>query len=327
LKVAYCILPFLLLALLATPVSAWTSGSTTGEWVLADRDHFIRNGTGVSGHAEWNAPVDAFNGYWFMLNNVTWKNYREWHQFSTINDFDIKINITSSTGSMLVITHLHGATDIFGLLNTFHVSVGASCNATSWDQVSLTTPTFAAYGWDLTGWNPEEFQLFIIPQSDKTQLTWVWNVNGKNVAYTMYCNSVLSGATAAVTLIYEHKGDGYAEGYVADSFTLPSLPPYEDFKTGVAGWISEVLGIDLSQAAAILTSIVVLFFAVVRMTIPLLGAIVFLWIMDTIFTAVTTGEVRLIGDMFLRIYEMLMAIWRTLVGIIETIWDLITFWS
>jgi hypothetical protein len=37
--------------------------------------------------------------------------------------------------------------------------------------------------------------------------------------------------------------------------------------------------------------------------------------------------VRLIGDMFLRIYEMLMAIWRTLVGIIETIWDLITFWS
>jgi len=86
-----------------------------------------------------------------MLNNVTWKNYREWHQFSTINDFDIKINITSSTGSMLVITYLYGATDIFGLLNTFHVSVGASCNATSWDQVSLTTPTFAAYGWDLTG--------------------------------------------------------------------------------------------------------------------------------------------------------------------------------
>jgi len=60
----------------------------------------------------------------------------------------------------------------------------------------------------------------------------------------MYCNSVLSGATAAVTLIYEHKGDGYAEGYVADSFTVPSLPPHENFKTGVTGWISEVLGID-----------------------------------------------------------------------------------
>jgi hypothetical protein len=303
-----------------------TGASPPGPSEGFDRTHILVNSTGGTTSTQFRTNVSDFNGYWFMLNNVTVINYRDWWDFETSNTLWIRLNISTAAGRALVVTKLQGGTSLFGLLNTFHVSVGASSNATSWEQVPITTPTFVAYGIEVTGWNPEEFQLFVIPESGQTRLVWIWNVNGKNVAYAVYCPVVLDGASE-ITLEYVHEGKGYFEGYVSDSFTLPSLPPYEDFRTGMAGWMSEVLGIDLSQAAAILTSIVVLFFAVVRMTIPLLGAIVFLWIMDTIFTAVTTGEVRLIGDMFLRIYEMLMAIWRTLVGIIETIWDLITFWS
>lgn len=302
------------------------SGEPTPPSESFDRTHILVNSTGGRTSTQFTTSVDDFNGYWFMLNNVTVINYRDWWDFETFNTLWIRLNITTATGSCLAVTELKGGTSLFGLLNTFHVSVGASSNATSWDQVPITTPTFVAYGFEVTGWNPEEYQLYIIPQSNQTKIVWVWNVNGKNVAYTINCPVVLDGASQ-IALEYVHEGKGYFEGYVSDSFTLPALPPYEDFKTGTAGWISNMLGIDLGQAAAILSSIVVLFFAVVRMTIPLLGAIVFLWIMDTIFTAITTGEVRLIGDMFLRIYEILMAIWRTLVGIIQAVWDMITFWS
>lgn len=319
-------LPILLLALVAAPVSAWTPGATSGNWTVIERNHFVRNGTGISGYAQWHQTVTDFNGYWLMLHNVTWQNYREWWQFDSANVFYITIKIEASNGTVYAVTKLQGRTDLFGLLNTFHVSVGASDNATAGSQVPLTTPSFMVYNIEMTGWNPEEFQLFVIPESNRTKLVWIWSVGGKNVAYTTYCNAILNG-TAHVALVYEHDGDGFAEGRVTDSFTLPPLPMHEGFKAGVAGWLSELIGIDLAEVMATLLSIVAFFFAVVKMTIPLLGAIAFFWVVDTIFTAITTGQVRLIGDMFLRIYDFVRAIWQTIVSIAQLIWDFITFWS
>lgn len=310
----------------ATPVFGWTHFSTSGDWVECERYHFIRNGTGIAGTAEWNNTVANFSGYWFMLHNVTWENYREWWQFDTAHEFYIRVKIETCCGTVFVVTRLGGRTDIFGLMNTFHVSVGASSNVSTWDQVPLTIPSFSTYGWDVAGWNPEEFQLFIIPEGGQTRIVWLWTVGEKNIAYTTVLLFEID-PSAAVTLTYEHSGDGYAEGWVSDSFTLPSLPSYEDIKSGWIAWLSNALGIDLGAAIATLLAMVKLFFEVVKITLPLLGAIVFFWIMDTIFTAVTTGQVRLIGDMFLKIYDIIISIWRTLVNIIDTIWDLITFWS
>lgn len=324
-KTAYAVLPILLLALVAAPVCCWTPVTTSGDWALIERDHFIKEGDN-SGYAEWTENVADFGGYWLMLHNVTWENYREWWYFWTYNDVYIKLEFETSGGTVMAVTKLHGATDFFGGLNTFHVSVGASTEATSWDQVPLIVPSFAYYGLDVTGWNPEEFQLFVKPEANQTKLVWMWTVGDRNVAHTVVCPVVLDGP-ATVTLIYEHSGYGYAEGYVGDSFTVPAMPPYEDFRSGWMEWLSHAIGIDLGAAISTLLIIVRLFFEAVRLTVPLLGAIVFLWMIDTIFTAITTGEVRLIGDMFLRIYEVVMSIWRTLVNIIEAIWDVITFWS
>ncbi len=310
---------------MAAPVSGWTPVITTGDWVLAERDHFIKEGDN-SGYAEWNEAVADFDGYWIMVHNVTWENYREWWQFWTTNDFYVRLKIETSGGTLLAVTRMGGLTDFFGALNTFHVSVGASTEATSWDQVPLIVPSFSSYGLDVTGWNPEEFQLFVKPEANQTKLVWIWTVGDKNLAHTVVCPLVLDGP-ATVTLIYEHSGYGHIEGYVSDSFSLPLMPPYEDFKSGWLSWLSNALGIDFGAAIATLLIIVRLFFEAVRLTVPLLGAIVFLWMIDTVFTAITTGEVRLIGDMFLRIYDVVMSIWRTLVGIIEAIWDVITFWS
>jgi len=321
-----CVQLVLLFALMLAPVHAWTQVSTYGDWVLVDRNHFIRNGTGVSGYAEWNETIADFNGYWLMIHNVTWENYREWWQFETSNQFYIKLRVESAGGNAYILTKLGGSSDVFGLLNTFHVFVGASANATSWEDVQVKAPSFATYGFDVAGWNPEEFQLFIKPEPNQTKVVWIWDVNGKNVAYAVALPIVLDGP-ATLTLIYEHRGDGYAEGYVADSFVLPALPQYEDFKSGWISWLSNVLGIDLGGAISTLLLIVRLFFEVVRLTVPLLGAVVFLWMMDVIFTAITTGEIRLIGEMFVRIYNFVVDIWNTFVNIIQAIWDLITFWS
>lgn len=309
-------------------VEGEVGGDSGGFYSSLEKEHFVVNGSG-SCSAQFVFNVPNFEGYFFRLDNLTWQNYHEWWEFETYNSFYIRLNITTDSGKALIVTKLTGGF-IFWLTDTFHESVGASSEADSFNQVTLTVPSFYCYGWEYYGWNPEEFQLFVVPEGSQTKVIWIWHINGKSVAYTQVLNVALDG-DAVVTLEYEYSGNGYAEGYVQDSTALPIIPYYEDFKSGVAGWLSEIisgtLGIDLGYAVQILLTIVVLFIGMVRMSMPLLGAIVFLWIMDTIYTAVTTGEVRLIGDMFLRIYEVLMAIWRTLVGIIQAIWDLITFWS
>lgn len=326
-KIRILLVPLFILALasIVVPTFAWELVTTTGNWTLVERTHFIKQNDTV-GYAEWNETVADFNGYWFMLHNVTWENYREWWQFESVNRFYIKLKIDSPGGTAYILTKLGGGTNVFGLLNVFHVFVGVSTDVTTWDEVPLKVPSFAAYGFDLAGWNPEEFQLFVKPESNQTRVVWIWNVNGKNVAYSTILPVVLDGAST-VTLIYEHEGNGYVEGYVTDSYTLPQIPQYEDFKSGWLAWLSQAIGIDLGGAITTLLLIVRLFFEVVKMTIPLLGSIVFLWMMDVIFTAVTTGNVYLVGDMFMRIYNFIVDVWNTFVNIIQAIWDLITFWS
>ncbi len=314
----------LLLALSMQPgaVLGWTPASTSGDWILADQGHFIRNGTGISGSASWDYSAN-FTGYWFMLHNVTWQNYRQWWQPYTAQTFYIVVNITDSSGSVLAVTRLKGETNFFGALNTFHVLVGAF-NTTSWDDINLRPPAFP-FNFGTILWNPSDFQLFVIPEGNQTKLVWIWNSDGQNIGYTAIIDRAVSGPVNA-TLTYRHDGDGYAEGYVADSFALPAVPSYQEGTANLLTTIQQSLGV-LAPAVMVLLALIQLFFEAVRLTLPLLGAIVFLWMMDTIFTAVSTGEVRLIGDMFLRIYDFVRAVWQTIAALIQTIWDLITFWS
>lgn len=193
-------------------------------------NHIFVNGTGVSCQSNFTYTTSDFNGFWLKLYNVSWTNYREWWQFETFNRLYIKLNITTASGSALVVTKLHGGTSFFGLLNTFHVSVGASDEAQAWDQVPLTVPSFYAYGFDYYGWHPEEFELFVKPEANQTKIVWIWDVGGKKVAHTVMLPEVLDGSST-VRVTYEHEGDGLVEGYVTRSFTLPAMPYYEDFKS------------------------------------------------------------------------------------------------
>lgn len=315
------ILPLLLLSVIVGSVNAWTQVESSGSWTLCSPEHFIRNGTGITGYVAWNNSVSEFDGFWLMLHNVSWTNYREGWQFYTSQTFYIIVNITDASGTVTAVTRLKGETNFFGVLNTFHVLVGAF-NST-WDDSKLRPPAFSNF--DTLLWNPAEFQLFVIPESNQTKIVWIWNTGDQNVGYEATVDHVISGS-ATVTLTYRHEGDGYAEGYVATGFSLPALPSYQLSESNWYTAIQQSLGF-LAPAVMILLAMIRIFFEMVKLSLPLLGAIVFLWIMDTIFTAITTGEVRLIGEMFLKIYDFVRAIWQTIAAIIEAIWDLITFWS
>lgn len=312
----------LLLAFIVAPVHAWTQIEVSGNWTLCTPEHFIRNGTGISGYASWNENVTEFSGFWLMLHNVSWTNFREWWQPYTAQTFYIIVNITDASGTVTAVTRLKGETNLFGALNTFHVLVGAF-NTSTWDDTQLRPPGFSNF--DTILWNPAEFQLFIIPESNQTKIIWIWNVGEQNIGYTAIVDYVISNPVT-VTLTYRHEGDGYAEGYVTSSFTLPTVPTYQETESNWLSAIQQSLGF-MVPAVMILLAMVRIFFEMVRLSLPLLGAIVFLWIMDTIFTAITTGEFRLIGEMFLKIYDFVRAIWQTIAAIIQAIWDLITFWS
>lgn len=285
---------------------------------------------------EWSETVEDFNGYWLMVDTVTWENWREWYQFGvlfigeTTNDFWVKIKIATDTATLWVVTNFHGYTAWFGGINGLQDKIGASVNASSWDDVKTEQPSFEGYDWTIKHWNPTDLEIFIKNEGSKLKVYWFFDIPNQERKYAVIkeFNQTL-GTTANVTLIYQHGGQGKIEGYAYDSFSLPNFPPYElKGRSGgfldIFTWLSSL---DYYGIVSTLIVCVTIFFEFVKISLPLLGFFALFWILDCIVSAVVHGEPRIIGDMMMKIYDFLRGVWQTLVNIAQAIWDFITFWS
>lgn len=315
---------------------AWTLVDQSGSWVLCTREHWIKQGWN-DGYVEWNHTQADFNGYWFKVNITTWENWREWWQIgvfsigSTWNDFTIKIKIHTAETTLWVITYWNGYTSWFGLCQGRIVKIGASVNASTWDDVKVKTVSFEGYDyWTVRLWNPTDLQIFIKNEDGKLKVYWLFTIPNQSPKYAQIIefNQTL-GTSADLTLIYQHDGYGKIEGYASDSFTLPYLPGYElKGKTnGFLDWFSFLSNLDYGGIISTLMVCVTIFFSFVHASIPILGFLVLFWILDCIISGIVHGEPRIIGDMVMTIYDFIRGVWQTLVNIAHALWDLITFWS
>jgi len=326
---------FLFFIQFANCAYAWTLVDIRGDWVYIDKGHWQKDGWN-EGYAEWNHSLTGFNGYYIKINTTTWENYREWWQFGVLSigetwcDFWIKIKIETDQDDVWVITQMHGWTGWFGLVNQFNLKIGASTNADDWNDIEVRNPDFSSYGWSLSYWNPDDFEIFIFNEGGKIKVNWFIHVPDQTKRYlaSKEFDGTL-GSNATVTLIYQHAGQGKVEGYAYDSFTLPNFPPYETKGKGGGwwNWIGVLSTLDWGAMISTLFACVTIFFSFVKLSLPLLGVFAFLWIIDCIASAVVYGEPRIVGDMMMKIYDFLRGVWQTLVNIANAIWDFITFWS
>lgn len=330
------IIPLIVL-FLANSVYAWNLVNQSGYWKILTKEHFIKEGWN-DGYAEWNHIQTGFNGYWLKIDFTTWENWREWYQIGilsigeTSNDFWIKLKIQTSTATLWLVTKAHGYTSYVGALQGRYYSLGVSLNASKWEDVKLENPLFEGYDyWSVRQWQPSTFQIFIRNEGSKIKVYWLFDIPNQNNKYAFIkeLNGTL-GSSAVLTLIYQHGGQGKIEGYAVDSFILPSLPPYETKGQSTGGFLDVfnwLASLDYYGIVSTLMVCITIFFSFVKFSIPLLGIFALFWILDTVITSIRTGNLHLIGDMMMQIYDFVRGVWQTLVNIAQAIWDFITFWT
>jgi len=328
---------FLFSILFISNVYGWVLITQTGFWKDVSLTNWHKQGWN-EGYIEWQQNLTDFNGFWIYIETLKWENWHEWYQFGilsigeTTNDFWVKIKITTENGTLWVVTNFHGKTAYFGLISELHDYVGASINATDWDEVTLHHPNFEGYDFfKVQAWNPPNVQIFILNEDGQAKVYWFFDIPDQEnkYAYIQTFNQTL-GVNATVTLIYQHGGQGETQGTITQSFTLPSFPLYEmkgkgTGPLGIFNWLTAAT--DWGVIGSTILACLLIFATFVKLSIPLLGIFAFFWIIDCISSAVTHGEPRIIGDMVMTIYDFVRGLWQTLVNMLSALWDVITFWS
>lgn len=283
---------------------------------------------GSAEYQNWNYPQVKD---WLMdVHTAEIEVYRDWWMFSSAKSFYYVIKMDSADGSSLtVVVKYVNSTTLWGALSRSDVYVGAKVNATNWRDIPL-------YGiYDPSDWlegavpihSPSTFQLYIQPNRDgKAVITYATSVSERTVGVKL---SEVFNLTAPYNMTWVYYHEGYGRVYVdlnnyMGSYSPPELQePYNALRE-IFNWFRVI---DWGGILSILAFLITFFVGIVQMTFPLLGVIVLFWFLDVIYTSITTGNIRLIGDAFLTIWGFILAIYRTVVGILELIWDLITFWS
>lgn len=120
--------------------------------------------------------------------------------------------------------------------------------------------------------------------------------------------------------------------------TFPTPKPlpeniWDNFVRGIIGmvnaipsWIRDVLN-QIYEGMKWVASIFYTFFGFVVEMLPLLFPIIIFWILDAGITSIYEGSFTPIGMVFSTIYDFIRGIIQTIANILQTIWDILTFWS
>lgn len=332
-RILIIILTAFAIFLVVNPAYAWETLNVNGSWVNVAYDRFAKDGWN-SGTAEFATTIDSFKQFNLKVNITKWVNYREWWQIGvlsvgeTSNDFRVKLLIDSNETDVYVVTVWHGYTSYFGLINGLMCQVGADINVNGWSEVKVKQPSFEGYSWSVKQWNPQSVEVYVRQENGKIKVYWLFHIADQQAPYGVVKELNGTIGSAVIHLIYEHSGQGQIIGFVkSDLSNLLPIYVTKGSGEGLLDWLSLTLGnLDFGLITTTLVACITIFVGFVKLSLPLLGFFAIFWVVDCIATSVIEGEPRIIGDMVLRIYDFLRALWQTLVNVVSAIIELITSW-
>lgn len=325
------------------PVSAdieWQNIFTSGTWKDISPYHYCKEGEN-NGFAEWRTNVTGFNGYWFKHESRQWDTWGDWTTWFgwvpfiglltkrcyTLITFYFVFD--DGANKLFIKVQISGKNELGGLVNTKTVEVcDAAFNINSWDDLKKgLTSEFQSYGFfsDVYWSHPTYFQLWVKRESNGTSVTFVFDVyNDEDTGRKRTFNQTLS-SNVTITFAIAQEGMGLVEGVMQHSVDM--IPPIPPFIVQKRNWWNEIWSIDWGAIFSTLFLVVNFFLCFVKIMVPVAGVLVLIYVLDVIFTAVLTGEPRLVGELFTRLFEVVRGIWQTLVNTAHALYDLITFWS
>lgn len=180
-------------------------------------------------------------------------------------------------------------------------------------------------------WDISDSGIWIIPGSDLVRVYFMFQVPDQPLPLAVIFDvpTQIYEQEVNIKVEYGHQGSGHFEASIDVTDEVPEVPGYETSGHAFDWWnyLNQFLSLDFGTLASWLLTFFAVIGSIVRFALPYLGLVMVIWVIDTIVTSVMSGEIHLIGTMFLTIYNFFMAIVSAVEGFISMIWDFITFWS
>lgn len=317
------------LSLSISSVKSWATLNEGGDWDTIGIGGFSWDGIDP-GNATYSDNMN-FSGLYVNITNTVPNVYSGIYGVYSYAETTATIRIIPNNSSFSpVIAKIvwRGDLYLFGVVKTYKTFVGIDNQ-----DPAVIEPPFSTYLPVPGMWDISDCQIWILPYADVVKAYFLFYIPGQPtpLAVVFDVNSTLNLQDCQVIVEYDHTGSGHFEAdldWITDSGSIPSIPGY-DVRGHAFDWLDTLngfLGLDFGTLAIYLLTFLSLIALVVQIAIPLLGIIFVFWILDIIYTGIITGNVNLIGNMFITIYNFFVALVSAIMGFIGVIWDFITFW-
>lgn len=315
------VLAFLFAVFVPLPAYAqqWTLVGQGGTWEQISLYHASKSGDNW-GYAIWQTNVSNFQGFTVNVSINSIEVWKEWWEWGKSCIFEVRLILSNGTHSF-----------------------GAYIRIEKWYEWWIASAT-AAYGgsyldedsiaklgerYPTLGMRPDPvFALISVHKDGKVYLLCKakdgeWHGDYDAVGYRF------QGDNVTIQMGYFHSGRGKFDMDI-QHLTYQYYVPYKEepkkdwwwalwdglmrFFSGIPQWLSWI------------SAIIVTVFTSFSLILPFIFLFVFLWILDAVIISILTGNIQVIGNVFMTIYDFVRAVIQTIVNIAETIWNIIKFW-
>jgi len=341
----------LLLCFIPYVKADWSLVEKSGDWAICEPNHWKAVAGQYEGKALWSyGTLTNFTGYYgsihiddinawvtspFPWDSSAGKDVYVWFEFIGTNT-NVKVGI-------LFDKHV----DVYGLLGKSRVWGCILVNSTEYN-FAYSIPSLLGSDNYVEVWVVKENNILKVKIYHYASLlenpsllkeldievgeSWFSNVSMKLMVYHI----TWGGWTSRNDGCFE--AQLVSEDFQFSPSTFPTPKPlseniWDDFIRGIINmvnaipdWIRGVLNY-LYEGLKWITSIFITFFGMAFQMLPLFFPIIIFWFIDAVITSIEEGSFTPIGNMVYSLYDFIRGVIQTLANIIETIWDILTFWS
>jgi len=350
---------FLIFFLLLTSVDfchgAWWMQAPqmpTGYWDTIEWTHIAENQHDRSGVNMWYVCDDSgenFTGFHMKVNVTQFTAWRKnWWELRAEKNIQIGLvfsNLTNDDFGVNIVITLKRCAESWGFFQDYWVFAGSNINSTGnpWSVSEENQDRLELY--------PSYIEIFVWKDGNNLRIN-ILNVRSEPKPILLYDKTYTFPESwfrnVWIELWVKHYGSGSfdagwtePEVYQNQPYN-PSIPETQ----GIPGYniwdfIHDLIGIitnnlpswlqgwvrSLGQWFDFLSNILYIIWNAITLSFQYIPMIVLFWFLDAIFTSVQDGNLHPLGKCFTTIYNFASNLVSTLVGIIATIYDIVTFWG
>jgi hypothetical protein len=342
-----CFIPFV-------KADDWVLVEKTGDWAICETNHWKAVSGQYQGEVLFSyGQLSNFTGYYgriYLISIDAWTTSIWLWDSSCLKEAFVWLDFDGANTNVKVGIRFHKKVDLYGLLGGSGIMACILINSTEYNfdyAVYMSALGSQNYVDVYVSREGDVLKIKVYHYASLFEKPTLLNEKDIQVGASWFSNVSVKMKVSHETIAsygWTSRNDGSFEaGIIDENFEfIPSQYPetkspaesiWDSFIRGLIGiinvipqWVRNALNY-LYDGLKWIGGLFVTFFGIVLQMFPLFLPIILFWFIDAVITSIEEGSFQPIGNVVYSIYEFVRGIIQTLANILQTIWDILTFWS